>query len=262
MFCFVEKIQDHRPGPSASRSIWFEVREPVGTFTGREAELQDLHDFLTRSSESTNPTVINQSATISGLGGIGKSELARKYAAKYVDYYKSNAIWINAETLESFQTSLSKLAELYFPKAGKSATPTVILQQVFDRFSSQKCLLIFDNVEGIKVLDYLPKSCPPKIMKPYVLITSRLSEWDLGVKVLNLGVLSHDEAVLFVKKCLNFKTEEEESVDRLISTLQCLPLALQQAVAYIRSVLQLYPNILFKNTLTFLRVKIENYLPT
>jgi tetratricopeptide (TPR) repeat protein len=37
------------------------------------------------------------------------------------------------------------------------------------------------------------------------------------------------------------KTEEEKSVYRLISTFQCLQLALQQAVAYIRSVLQLYP---------------------
>jgi hypothetical protein len=171
-----DKIKKSRIGPSASTSIWFEVREPVDTFTGRAAELQNIHDFLTRSSESTNPTVISQSAVISGFGEIGKSELGRKYAAKYVDYYESNAIWINAETLESFQTSLSKLAELYFPKAGKSATPTVILKHIFDRFSRQKCLLIFDNVEEIKVFEYLPKTCPPNAMKPNILITSRLIE--------------------------------------------------------------------------------------
>jgi hypothetical protein len=72
--------------------VWFGVEEPIGSFTGRTTELETLHDLLTEKSKISKPTVINQSSTIYGLGGIGKSELARAYAWKYFEFYQGNAI--------------------------------------------------------------------------------------------------------------------------------------------------------------------------
>ena len=77
------------------------------TFTGRKDELQELHNQLNNST-----TVITQTGTaISGLGGIGKSELAKVYALKYYenDYYH-HAIWIDAENEGSMRNSFHKLA--------------------------------------------------------------------------------------------------------------------------------------------------------
>ncbi|MDM8334925.1 hypothetical protein [Wolbachia pipientis] len=48
---------------------------------------------------------------ISGLGGIGKSELARKYAYKYGKDYYGNVIWINAKNFEYITNSFFGLAK-------------------------------------------------------------------------------------------------------------------------------------------------------
>jgi MinD superfamily P-loop ATPase len=40
-------------------------------------------------------------ATVSGAGGIGKSELARKYAYIHREDFDKNITWMNAETQES-----------------------------------------------------------------------------------------------------------------------------------------------------------------
>ncbi|WP_341811756.1 hypothetical protein [Wolbachia endosymbiont (group A) of Conops quadrifasciatus] len=80
---FSEKIREEILG-----AIWFGIIEPVASFTGRSSELKALHDALQRSTGRQE--VISQVATISGLGGVGKSELARKYAYKYRKYYGGN----------------------------------------------------------------------------------------------------------------------------------------------------------------------------
>ena len=46
---------------------------------------------------------------VSGLGGIGKTETARKYIFQFKELY-NNIIWINAETITSLTDSFIKLA--------------------------------------------------------------------------------------------------------------------------------------------------------
>ncbi|MDE5066658.1 hypothetical protein OZD63_00910 [Wolbachia endosymbiont of Drosophila leontia] len=76
-------------------AVWFGIIEPVASFTGRGRVLTALHNVLQRSAKKQ--AVISQVASISGLGGVGKSELARKYAYKYGKDYYDNVIWISAE---------------------------------------------------------------------------------------------------------------------------------------------------------------------
>src|ERR1700733_13479158 len=102
--------QNHYNGQqetSEKKSICFDVSKPVKSFTGRNDELEALHSAL--QSES-GQVVISQITSISGLGGIGKSELARKYAWDYKKCYYNN-VWINAETQESFKKSFQELAK-------------------------------------------------------------------------------------------------------------------------------------------------------
>ncbi|BEP31464.1 MAG: hypothetical protein WBIAU1_09420 [Wolbachia endosymbiont of Drosophila biauraria] len=51
------------------------MRNPVGSFTGRTEELRELHKLIQKSQGVA--TVISQLVSISGLGGIGKTELAK-----------------------------------------------------------------------------------------------------------------------------------------------------------------------------------------
>jgi hypothetical protein len=88
--------------------IWFKVIESVKSFTGGEKELNELHELV---KLKRGLTVISQMTTVSGAGGIGKSELARKYAYIRRNDFNNNVAWMNAETQQSLRESFLMLAE-------------------------------------------------------------------------------------------------------------------------------------------------------
>ncbi|MFP3035511.1 MAG: NB-ARC domain-containing protein [Wolbachia sp.] len=81
------------------------MRNPVGSFTGRKTELEKLHESVQENQGVA--TVISQLVSICGLGGIGKTELARKYIEKHSKDYDNNIIWINAATYETIGSLFS-----------------------------------------------------------------------------------------------------------------------------------------------------------
>jgi hypothetical protein len=106
----VEKIEGMQNNQQTKHNgaIWFGVIKPVTSFTGREKELNELHKLVKVKRELT---AISQIAIVSGAEGIGKSELARKYAYIHREDFDNNIAWINAETQESLQKSFIMLAK-------------------------------------------------------------------------------------------------------------------------------------------------------
>lgn len=219
--------------------VWFNVRKPVSLFTGRKEELIDLHNKIQRSREKI--TVISQITSISGLGGIGKTELARGYIQQYSKDYYNDVIWINAESEVSIIESFTRLAKDKLKidtkdANGKEKDIKSIIEEVYKFFSNSKSLFIFDDAEKS---NYLNKFLPlhdllPDGNGPYVLITSRNQEWDRGIEVVNLNELKSEEAIEFVKKGLGIEDESQnEKIKVLVEKLQYFPLAIQQAIAYI-----------------------------
>lgn len=222
--------------------IWFDVREPVESFTGRIEQLEKLHSAL----KSKGETAISQKASVSGLGGVGKSELSRMYAKKHSEYYEHNVVWINAESHQTLKDSFHKLAEFKLGIKmtnfeGKGREIGSIVDEVYEFFSRRKSLFIFDNAEkqrsehyGDNGIDkFLPFNLPPFFKKPNILITSRNLNWG-EVEVVQLDIFTENEAMEFIKKALNIQDgSQEDDVRNLANTLQYFPLALQQAVAYI-----------------------------
>lgn len=238
---FFEKIREEILG-----AVWFKIIEPVASFTGRSSELKALHNALQRSTG--RQAVISQVATISGLGGVGKSELARKYAYKYGKYYGGNVIWINAENFEDMKNSFLRLAgddRLGIPpkdKHGRDKTIEAIVEEIYAFFArrGRKSLFIFDNAEGYKgIKRFLPSSLHPRHKKPYVLITSRDCKWNVrgegNIKVIQLDEFGEVEALEFVRKALNIENNlQDREIEELTRELQYFPLALGQAVVYIQ----------------------------
>jgi ankyrin repeat protein len=227
-------------------AVWFEIIEPVASFTGRGRVVTALHNVLQRSAKKQE--VISRAAAISGLGGIGKSELARKYAYKYGKDYYGNVIWINAENFEYIKNSFLRLAEdkrvdiSPKDKHGRNKTIEAIVEEIYAFFARRrrKSLFIFDNAEEYKdIRRFLPSSLSLGCKKPYILITSRNKNWRIAesegeIKTIQLGVFKETEAVKFVKRALNIRDNlQDEEIKKLTEELQYFPLALGQAVAYI-----------------------------
>jgi len=236
---FFKKIKEEILGP-----IWFRVKYPVSLFTGREEELRNLHEAVQAQENSNESEVILQTTSISGLGGIGKSELARKYAKDHCQDYDGNVIWIDAETCGTMEESFRNLARddrLGIPTKnleGKEKTTDSIIKDIYDFFAKRKSLFIFDNAEKSDDLNKFlpPRDLPPGANKPYVLITSREIKLDRGIGGVELKELKSDDAKKFVRKGLHVAekdTSRNQEIEKLVEKLQCFPLALQQAVAHI-----------------------------
>jgi hypothetical protein len=57
--------------------------------------MDDIEDRLQNQRHSTDPTIL----TLYGLGGIGKSQIAREYSYRRKDIYRHGAVlWISSET--------------------------------------------------------------------------------------------------------------------------------------------------------------------
>jgi ankyrin repeat protein len=231
--------------------IWFDARYPVKSFSGRDDELKHLHYAL---QSKGGQAVVSQMTSISGLGGIGKSELARKYAYDYKKYYGDNVVWINAETQESIRKSFQGLAtkKLRIPitekKDDKEQERDIksIVEDVYKYFRNAESLFIFDNAEQYEsIYEFLPSyfylHCNDK--KPHVLITSRNRDWKVEeeegeIKVIQLGILTPENAVQFISKALELEDKkddlQETEIKQLAKQLQYFPLALRQAISYIK----------------------------
>ena len=82
--------------PSLSPPIWNVPYRRNPFFTGRENILNHLNAVL----QNSKTAALTQAQAISGLGGIGKTQIAIEYAYRYRDQYKA-ILWVNASSREA-----------------------------------------------------------------------------------------------------------------------------------------------------------------
>ena len=191
-------------------------------FTGRENVLDTIESSFIQN---------NGVFSISGLGGIGKTQIAIEYAYRYSGLY--NSIWlINAETDDSLFSDLLKFAEIKCGLEAATATPDIVIETV-RRWTAHNrdWLFIFDNAEEYSTLKkYLPQN---NAGQGKVIITSRNEFWDkTGSKALEVNIFSEAEAVQFLRNRTQIKNHDE-TAKVLNNVLGALPLALEHGAAYI-----------------------------
>ncbi len=202
-------------------------------FTGRVQLLEDIRESLNKEHN----TALTQQA-LYGLGGIGKTQLAMEYAWQQSASYEL-VWWLRAEAPSSLIADYIALAtELQLPERNESEQELVVqaMRKWLDKH--QGWLLIFDNAKDAKsIRDYLPESTGG-----HVLITSRNQDWRAFSKPLSIEVWNRNEAIAFLQKRTGLS--DENVADKLAEALGDLPLALEQAAAYIETRTKTYAEYL------------------
>jgi hypothetical protein len=72
-------------------------------FVGRQESMERLHENLMNHST-------HRSCTIHGIGGMGKTQLAKTYALQYKDFYEY-VFWVNAESTPALAESFNVIAD-------------------------------------------------------------------------------------------------------------------------------------------------------
>lgn len=200
-------------------------------FTGRALAFAQLRDNLNKS----NLGITAQS--IVGAGGIGKTQFATEYAYRAAENGAYDAIlWVSSETKNTINQSYRDFASELKVNT-RDLKPELIRKQVhsvlIEKHRINKVLFILDNaVDQYLIQNYLEeiqKHWPIK-KNPHIIITSRNQHWDNIALILD--VFSLDEAKTLIKKSLH--NETDKNIQALVNLLHCFPLAISQAVGYIK----------------------------
>lgn len=200
-------------------------------FTGRAELLAALVSALTTQGMAT----VTQPQALSGLGGVGKTQLALAYALRERHRYQA-VLWVRAGSEDSLRSGFAELAvQLGLPGAKESRALDESVAQIRHWLEkTERTLLVCDGADSPEILrQFLPRrGCG------HILITSRAHDFQsLGiVKPVEVVELSLPDAIEFLLR-RTARTDsgagERAAAEALAQDLGRLPLALEQAAAYV-----------------------------
>ena len=205
--------------PGRAGQVLFNLPPIAPSFTGREDELAALDAKLGDDDRA----LITQAIT--GLGGVGKSQLAARYARTRSGAYDVVA-WVGAE--DGGIADLSRLAVALGIPVNK-LSPGDRAQAALDWLAAcdRRWLLVLDNVESAGQL----KGLLPSGEHGRVLVTSRDRTLRQFGPVLAVDVFDEYTATRYLTDRAE-RLDDEPAARELARALGCLPLALSHAAAY------------------------------
>ncbi|WP_433374244.1 tetratricopeptide repeat protein [Actinoplanes sp. CA-142083] len=192
-------------------------RRPMRTFVGRADELAALGSGA-------------RSHAVHGLGGVGKSELALQFAHARRDAY-SLIWWVTADGPEAIESGLAELTYRLHPDGQIVATDQEAAGWAMTWLQTHPgWLLVLDNVERRGDVEPLLGG----LTTGSIIVTTRRDVgWDeITDETLRLDILPPRAAAGLLLKLGN--QEDAATAEVLAAELGHLPLALQQAGAYLR----------------------------
>ncbi|HKO55613.1 MAG TPA: FxSxx-COOH system tetratricopeptide repeat protein, partial [Thermoanaerobaculia bacterium] len=199
-------------------TLWNVPHARNPNFVGREELLDDLARALAKDSAAA---VVQ---AISGLGGVGKTQIAIEYAYRKRADYKL-VWWIRSELPTTLASDYAALANPLGLSTAADQAVTVAAVKAWLQ-SQEGWLLIFDNVEKPEdVAPYLPAG-----RAGHVILTSRNPNWRGVAEPLQVEVMPPEDAVRFLVQRSGQK--DEAAAGEVAKELGYLPLAIEQAAAF------------------------------
>ena len=211
------------------------VRNPC--FCGRSEEMQSIAGHLQG---------INNCCTYSaiwGLGGVGKTSIAVEYLWRFKDEYNGGVFWISGENSSLFQISVGEMARQIGTFENDFSTT---LSKTLSWLHQQRQIwcLVVDNLDEREMSLDMRKLLTghwKQGARGHIIVTTRreareISE-DTGISeraCVEVKCMTEEDGIQF----LRLRTEQteggDEEIHELVRELGGLPLALDQAAAYIR----------------------------
>ena len=203
----------------ARHSVRFRLPRVVKGFTGRGPELAALEEGFKARPEG----VVIQAVT--GLAGVGKTQLAARYVAAHGDDYDVVA-WVRAQ--DGGVADLAELAVALGLEVGeRTAEDRAALALGWLERSDRPWLLVLDNVVSPAQLEM----CCPAGGDGHVLVTSRHRGFAQFDAALGVEVFDPDTAADYLVARTR-RPAERDNARRLAAALGGLPLALAHAGAF------------------------------
>lgn len=221
------KILRQEPRPvGEAPPVWGQVPPRNANFTGRDELLVRLVKRLSAGATAVLP------AALHGMGGIGKTQIAVEYI--YRNKQRYDVIWwVQATRSTQIRKSLTELAQrLKLPESEETLTAVpAVLEALRIGVPHNRWLLVFDSAEDPEIVrQFFPQGMPDKV-HGHILVTSRNPSWTGDAQPLEVAVFDRAES----KQLLSARGSELDAAaaDRISSKLGDLPLAIEQAAAWL-----------------------------
>ena len=224
-----DALPAHAPLPAGSRV----PLAPNPLFVGRGDELLQIAAAL----RGGDTVALGQVVASTGLGGLGKTQLAVELVHRYGRFFAGGVFWLSFASAQEIPLQVAACASsgAVGLEAGVGSLPleerVKLVRAAWQ--SAVPRLLVFDNCEDEELLEqWRPTSGGCR-----VLVTSRRSHWSptLGLTSVPLDILPRLDSVELLLRYRPDLAPDDPSLDAIADDLGDLPLALHLAGSYLRA---------------------------
>ncbi len=209
---------------------------PDPNFVGREEELRLLYEEL----QAGNSVSLAQTVAVTGICGIGKTQLAVEFVYRYGRRFSGGVFWLDVSDPGNIPGEIACCAGpegMNLSLSGAGSQDELVAAVMREWRGSQQRLVVFDGLENLSVIDIWK----PASVGTRVLITTRMYSQDprwaeLGVKTIPVHVLPREQSMELLcrgqREALD-NADESATANAICELLGDLPLALHLVGAYL-----------------------------